>query len=78
MRTPNGDEAIINESRPNVTIDATALCIKSGNAAILRGGSDAKHSNSFLASLVAQALQACGLPADTVQIIADPDRNLVC
>lgn len=77
MRTPLGVVAIIYESRPNVTIDATALCIKSGNAAILRGGSDAKHSNSFLASLVAQALQACGLPADTVQIIADPDRNLV-
>lgn len=77
MRTPLGVVAIIYESRPNVTIDATALCIKSGNAAILRGGSDAKHSNSFLASLVAQALQTCGLPADTVQIIADPDRNLV-
>lgn len=77
MRTPLGVVAIIYESRPNVTIDATALCIKSGNAAILRGGSDAKHSNSFLASLIAQALQACGLPADTVQIIADPDRNLV-
>lgn len=77
MRTPLGVVAIIYESRPNVTIDATALCIKSGNAAILRGGSDAKHSNAFLASLIAQALQACGLPADTVQIIADPDRDLV-
>lgn len=77
MRTPLGVVAIIYESRPNVTIDATALCIKSGNAAILRGGSDAKHSNTFLASLIAQALQACGLPSDTVQIIADPDRDLV-
>lgn len=77
MRTPLGVVAIIYESRPNVTIDATALCIKSGNAAILRGGSDAKHSNAFLASLVAQALQACGLPSDTVQIIANPDRELV-
>ena len=77
MRTPLGVVAIIYESRPNVTIDATALCIKSGNAAILRGGSDAKHSNAFLASLIAQALQACGLPSDTVQIIADPDRDLV-
>ncbi len=77
MRTPLGVVAIIYESRPNVTIDATALCIKSGNAAILRGGSDAKHSNAFLASLIAQALQACGLPPDTVQIIADPDRDLV-
>ena len=77
LRTPLGVVAIIYESRPNVTIDATALCIKSGNAAILRGGSDAKHSNAFLASLIAQALQACGLPSDTVQIIADPDRDLV-
>ncbi len=77
MRTPLGVVAIIYESRPNVTIDATALCIKSGNAAILRGGSDAKHSNAFLASLIAQALQACGLPSDSVQIIADPDRDLV-
>lgn len=77
MRTPLGVVAIIYESRPNVTIDATALCIKSGNAAILRGGSDAKHSNAFLASLIAQALQACGLPSNTVQIIADPDRDLV-
>lgn len=77
MRTPLGVVAIIYESRPNVTIDATALCIKSGNAAILRGGSDAKHSNAFLASLIAQALQACGLPSDTVQIIVDPDRDLV-
>ena len=77
MRTPLGVVAIIYESRPNVTIDATALCIKSGNAAILRGGSDAKHSNAFLASLIAQALQACGLPSDTVQIIADPDRDRV-
>lgn len=77
MRVPLGVVAIIYESRPNVTIDAAALCLKSGNAAILRGGSDAKNSNAFLAGLIQQALKANGLSEDAVQIITDPDRDLV-
>ena len=77
MRVPLGVVAIIYESRPNVTIDAAALCLKSGNAAILRGGSDAKHSNTFLAGLIQQALSANAINPDAVQIITDPDRDLV-
>lgn len=77
MRVPLGVVAIIYESRPNVTIDAAALCLKSGNAAILRGGSDAKHSNTFLAGLIQQALSENAINPDAVQIITDPDRDLV-
>lgn len=77
MRVPLGVVAIIYESRPNVTIDAAALCLKSGNAAVLRGGSDAKHSNAFLAGLIQQALSENSITSDAVQIITDPDRELV-
>lgn len=77
MRVPLGVVAIIFESRPNVTIDAAALCIKSGNAAILRGGSDARDTNALLSALIAESLAAHGLPADTVQVIVNPDRELV-
>lgn len=77
MRVPLGVVAVIYESRPNVTIDAAALCLKSGNAAVLRGGSDAKHSNAFLAGLIQQALSENSITSDAVQIITDPDRDLV-
>ena len=77
MRVPLGVIAIIYESRPNVTIDAAALCLKSGNAVILRGGSDAVNSNRFLASLIVKALEQNQLPAEAVQVIDDPDRDLV-
>lgn len=77
MRVPLGVIGIIYESRPNVTIDAAALCLKSGNACILRGGSDAIESNRFLADLISEALEQANLPADAVQVIRNPDRALV-
>jgi glutamate-5-semialdehyde dehydrogenase len=77
MRVPLGVIGIIYESRPNVTIDAAGLCIKSGNASILRGGSEAIESNRLLAALVAEGLAAAGLPADGVQLIATTDRAAV-
>ena len=77
MRVPLGVIGIIYESRPNVTIDAAALCIKSGNATILRGGSEAFHSNQFLAALIASSLSDVGLPAHGVQIVATQDRAAV-
>jgi glutamate-5-semialdehyde dehydrogenase len=77
MRVPLGVIGIIYESRPNVTIDAAALCLKSGNAAILRGGSEALHSNAALARLIAEGLTAAGLPADAVQVVETPDRAAV-
>ena len=77
MRVPLGVIGIIYESRPNVTIDAAALCLKSGNAAILRGGSEALHSNVALGRIVRQGLQAAGLPATAVQVIDTPDRAAV-
>jgi glutamate-5-semialdehyde dehydrogenase len=77
MRVPLGVIGIIYESRPNVTIDAAALCIKSGNATILRGGSEALHSNQALAELVQQALNHAGLPANAVQVINTTDRAAV-
>ncbi|MFW8565752.1 glutamate-5-semialdehyde dehydrogenase [Orrella sp. 11846] len=77
MAVPLGVIGIIYESRPNVTIDAAALCIKSGNAAILRGGSEAFHSNSALAAIVAEGLTEAGLPAHTVQFIETTDRDAV-
>jgi glutamate-5-semialdehyde dehydrogenase len=77
MRVPLGVIGIIYESRPNVTVDAAALCIKSGNAAILRGGSEAIDSNRLLAAMVAAALGDAGLPADTVQLIPITDRAAV-
>jgi len=77
MRVPLGVIGIIYESRPNVTIDAAGLCIKSGNATILRGGSEAIHSNRALAALIREGLEAAGLPADAVQLIGTTDRAAV-
>ncbi|MBP6903416.1 MAG: glutamate-5-semialdehyde dehydrogenase [Burkholderiaceae bacterium] len=77
MRVPLGVFGMIYESRPNVTIEAASLAIKSGNAAILRGGSEALHSNLALWKLVQSALVEAGLPADGVQLIATTDRAAV-
>jgi glutamate-5-semialdehyde dehydrogenase len=77
MRVPLGVIGIIYESRPNVTIDAAALTIKSGNAAILRGGSEAIESNRLLAGIVREALIEAGLPADAVQLVDTTDRAAV-
>ncbi|MBS1220701.1 MAG: gamma-glutamyl phosphate reductase [Proteobacteria bacterium] len=77
MRVPLGVIGIIYESRPNVTADAAALCLKAGNAAILRGGSEALHSNRAIATCIQQGLAAAGLPADTVQVIDTTDRAAV-
>lgn len=77
MRVPLGVVGIIYESRPNVTIDASALCLKSGNACILRGGSEAIHSNQALAKYIRQGLQAFELPEDAVQVIETTDRAAV-
>ena len=74
VRTPIGVIGIIYESRPNVTIDCAALCLKSGNASILRGGSEAFESNMALAKLVSQALEETGLNPDASQIIPTSDR----
>jgi glutamate-5-semialdehyde dehydrogenase len=75
LRVPIGVIAIIYEARPNVTIDCAVLCLKSGNASILRGGKECFHTNTALARLVAQALAAAGLPADAVQLVPTTDRN---
>jgi glutamate-5-semialdehyde dehydrogenase len=77
MRVPLGVIGIIYEARPNVTADAAALCLKSGNACILRGGSEAIHSNRAIARLVHEGLAAAGLPADIVQVIDTTDRAAV-
>lgn len=77
MRIPLGVIGIIYESRPNVTVDAAALCLKAGNAVILRGGSEALHSNQALAGVIARALQAGGLPDRAVQVIPVRDREAV-
>ncbi len=77
MRVPLGAIGIIYESRPNVTCDAAALCIKSGNAVILRGGSEALHSNTALARLASESLLEAGLPAEAVQIVETTDRRAV-
>jgi glutamate-5-semialdehyde dehydrogenase len=77
MRVPLGVIGIIYESRPNVTADAAALCLKAGNAAILRGGSEALHSNRAIAACIQQGLAAAGLPADAVQVIDTADRSAV-
>ncbi len=77
MRVPLGVIGIIYESRPNVTIDAAALCLKSGNAAILRGGSEALHSNLALGKIVCHGLNAADLPEQAVQVIDTPDRAAV-
>jgi glutamate-5-semialdehyde dehydrogenase len=77
MRVPLGVIGIIYESRPNVTIDAAGLCIKSGNATILRGGSEALHSNQALALCIRQGLKSADLPGDAVQVIETTDRAAV-
>jgi len=77
MRVPLGVIGIIYESRPNVTIDAAALCLKSGNAAILRGGSEALYSNQALARCIQEGLKSAGLPASLVQVIETTDRSAV-
>jgi glutamate-5-semialdehyde dehydrogenase len=77
MRVPIGVFGMIFESRPNVTIEAASLSIKSGNACILRGGSEAIESNKALARLVQQALEQAGLPADAVQLVPTTDREAV-
>jgi len=77
MRVPLGVIGIIYEARPNVTVDAAGLCIKSGNATILRGGSEAIHCNQALATLVKEGLSGAGLPAEAVQIVETTDRAAV-
>lgn len=77
MRVPLGVVGIIYESRPNVTIDAASLCLKSGNATILRGGKEALHSNSAIAVCVAAGLKKAGLPETAVQVIGTTDRAAV-
>jgi glutamate-5-semialdehyde dehydrogenase len=77
MRVPLGVIGIIYESRPNVTADAAGLCLKSGNAAILRGGSEAIHSNQAIAACIHQGLAEAGMPADAVQVIETTDRAAV-
>ncbi len=74
LRVPIGVIGVIYEARPNVTIDCAALCLKSGNAAILRGGKEIFHTNTALAALVTRALASAGLPADAVQLIPTTDR----
>lgn len=77
MRIPLGVVGIIYESRPNVTIDAAGLCLKAGNAVILRGGSEAFHSNQALAAIISRALREAGLPEATVQVLPMRDRDAV-
>lgn len=77
MRVPLGVVGIIYESRPNVTADAAALCLKSGNATILRGGSEAIHSNKAIAVCIRKGLETAGLPGDAVQVIETTDRAAV-
>ena len=77
MRIPLGVIGIIYESRPNVTVDAAGLCLKAGNAVILRGGSEAINSNSCLASILQEALKKGGLPGDGVQVVSTTDRQAV-
>ncbi|WP_394837453.1 glutamate-5-semialdehyde dehydrogenase [Pendulispora rubella] len=77
VRVPLGVVAMIYEARPNVTVEASTLCLKSGNAIVLRGGSEALHSNRALAAVIADALEATGLPRDAVQVIPFTDRDAV-
>ena len=76
-RVPLGVVGSIYENRPNVTVDISALCLKSGNACILRGGKEAINSNRVLAGLVRESIEEAGLPKDAVQFVDDPDRRLV-
>ncbi len=75
MRTPIGVIGIIYESRPNVTIDCAGLCLKSGNASILRGGKEAIHSNQALATIIQEALEISDIPTDSVQLVPTVDRQ---
>ncbi|HWB11408.1 MAG TPA: glutamate-5-semialdehyde dehydrogenase [Pirellulales bacterium] len=77
VRVPLGVVFFIYESRPNVTADAAAICVKSGNAVILRGGKEAAHSNRAIAELLAEAADAAGLPSDAVQLVGTTDREAV-
>lgn len=77
VRVPLGVVFFIYESRPNVTADAAAICVKSGNAVILRGGKEAAHSNRAIADLLSEALVEIGLPADAVQLVSTTDRQAV-
>jgi len=77
MRIPIGVIGIIYEARPNVTVDAAALCLKSGNAVLLRGGSEAIHSNRALVGLMAEAWEGAGIPPGCVQLVATADRGAV-
>ncbi|WP_299230788.1 glutamate-5-semialdehyde dehydrogenase [uncultured Halomonas sp.] len=77
MRVPLGVIGIIYESRPNVTLEAASLCLKSGNAAILRGGSEARDSNAAIAACIREGLAAAGLPDGAVQVVATTDRAAV-
>lgn len=77
MRVPLGVIGIIYESRPNVTVEAASLCLKSGNATILRGGSEALHSNQAIAACIRQGLAAADLPETCVQVLETPDRAAV-
>ncbi|MCR5250909.1 MAG: glutamate-5-semialdehyde dehydrogenase [Lachnospiraceae bacterium] len=75
VRVPLGVIGIIYESRPNVTVDAFALCFKSGNAVILKGGSDALHSNKAICAVIRQGLEECGIDPDVIALIEDSDRE---
>jgi len=77
VRVPLGVVFFIYESRPNVTADAAALCVKSGNAVILRGGKEALHTNLVLYRILKDALVECGLPEHAIQLVATPDREVV-
>ncbi|MEE8320900.1 MAG: glutamate-5-semialdehyde dehydrogenase [Gammaproteobacteria bacterium] len=77
MRVPLGVIGIIYESRPNVTVDAAGLCLKSGNATLLRGGSEAHHSNQAIAECIRAGLKSSNLPEDAVQVVATTDRGAV-
>ncbi len=77
QRIPLGVVGIIYESRPNVTSDAAALCLKSGNAVVLRGGSEAIHSNRAVAKILGEACEAAGVPEDAIQVVATTDRSAV-
>lgn len=77
VRVPFGVVAVIYEARPNVTVDAAALCLKSGNSVILRGGGDAYHSNRILAEVVTGALLEAGLPSEAIQFVGSRDREVL-
>src|SRR2546426_258435 len=77
VRVPRGVTAFIYEPRPNVTADAAGLCVKSGNAVVLRGGSEAIESNTAIAAVLAKALEKVGAPPDAVQFVETTDRAAV-